>query len=140
MFDSAVQFDDEGGRNEAPESMRVIFTYKPAKGGRAAVSRFVLFYKDMRIYATDCDDHGSHNNKDNGKGRPFHRKTVSGIHEHLWSEADQDRYAEPLADELASDVLKVWQHFSKTANLSVPNGFVYPPTQKLWTQTSIPYV
>lgn len=134
QFESGVRFDDD---ETAQEDMRIIFAYKPAKNGKAAVSRFTLLYKDNRIYAVDCGPDDQHVNKDYGKGRPFHKKSVGGIHEHLWAEAEKDRYAEPLADDYQSDVQKPWRHFAKSANLTIPNGFKYPPAQNLWKQTSI---
>ena len=135
QFESAARFDDDA--TEAPESMRIIFNYKPAKNGRAATSRFALFYKDERIYAVDCGPDDQHNNKDTGKGRPYYRTPVGGIHEHLWSEGDRDGYAEPLPDDYKTDLQNPWQHFAKKANLNVPGGLTYPPIQALWKQMGL---
>lgn len=135
QFESAVSLSDDD--DVSPESLRIILTWKPAKAGKAAVSRFGLFYMNERIYAVDCGPDDSHNNKNAGQDRQFYRKQVGGVHEHLWSEVDRDAYAEPLPDDLATDLQKPWQHFANKANLVLTGGFVYPPTQALWKQQGL---
>lgn len=88
-----------------------------------------LFYKNYQISAIHyCQT--PHKNKV-GSGLPFYRKTINGLHRHIWIDGDaKSGYAEPIIDineEITLDaILKMFCFENK---LSILGGYKPPFTE-----------
>lgn len=83
---------------------------------------FSLFFEGERIYAIDVQPMSPHPNKV-GKGRLLHKQTISGTHEHTWSQEGYG-YAEPISVPLDRPEI-MWKMFLKRANIA-PRDFYHP--------------
>ena len=83
---------------------------------------FNLIYQGNRIYALHVQPMGKHPNKV-GKGRPFYKQEIDGIHEHIWVD-EGDGYAEPINVPL-DDPETIWKMFLRRANID--SGAFYHP-------------
>lgn len=76
---------------------------------------FAVMYNDCRIYAIDVQPQDAHGNNRAGKGRPYFKQEIPGIHEHTWSQEGYG-YAEPIEVPLDQPEI-IWQMFLARANI-----------------------
>ncbi len=105
----AVQFSDE---LEVAEQLFVICQWRKQQKAIPEQWTFSLFYREHRIYAIDVQPTLMHMNNF-GKGRPFYKQLIGGVHEHTWSE-DGHGYAEPI-DLPQAEPHIMWRVFLKKA-------------------------
>lgn len=109
------------------EEMYVRALWRPRIDQRPAVLSFGLHLQNERIFAVDVAPFGIHKNVQAGKGRPYYRMEIGGIHEHTMS-ADGYGYAEPIEGLTETDVAASWRYFCQRANLEPSGNFVHPDT------------
>lgn len=83
---------------------------------------FNLIYQGSRIYALHVQPMSKHPNHI-GKGRPFYKHEIDGVHEHLWVD-EGDGYAEPINVPLNQPEV-MWRMFLSKANID-PGDFFHP--------------
>lgn len=111
------------------EDAELRIQWRSAKGASSDKYNCGLIFRGLRVYAVDFDPDGQHTNKV-GKGRPWYRKRFGpGTHEHTWSN-DGEGYAEPIVPNFDS-LQSLFEYFSQRAKLSLPGGFVLPPSVQL---------
>lgn len=81
---------------------------------------FSVLYQGDRIYAIDVQPEGKHMNSA-GKGRPFYKQWINGVHEHFWTDEGYG-YAEPIDVPLGQPEI-VWRIFLSRANIFLADFF-----------------
>lgn len=100
----------------------VVGQWKRAEGPKPENWTFSLLFGADRLYALDVQPLVFHTN-DVGKGRPYFKKRIEGIHEHTWSEEGYG-YAEPFSL-TASTGPAAWKEFLMRAGIA-QEPFVHP--------------
>ena len=122
QYTSAVRLGDE-----IPEGFKIICQWRPAVGAKPQVINLGLYLSGQRIYAIDVQPADKHKNNGAGRGRPYYKQLISGIHEHLWSDdPPYQGYAEPLQEKNIEQIETAWQIFLLRANLNYPFEFIHP--------------
>ena len=85
-----------------------------------------LIASNQRILAYDLADQ-PHANR-TGKGLPYYRQSISGLHRHFWV-AEGDGYAEPLTltDTSAEGIIKA---FLQESHITIPGGIKPVPSEQ----------